>query len=486
MRKLAFSILLFLLISTSLSAQSKNVYNVGILVDFTSEETTPLFDRLQTEITSVVGEDAVINFPAGSILVNNYNLQKARENYDLLIKGDTDIILAFGPVNNEVISNIDQHLKPTILFGAVNRDLSELDFTKETSGIENLTYLIESESFEEDLKKFKELTNFKNLGIAVEEAVVDILPFKEVFDRELNGLEASYKLIPFSTVEDIISELEGIDAIYLAGGFFISQEENQLLAKTFIDKKIPSFTINGTDDVIDGIMATNQSDDNLDQFFRRIALSIESYINGTPLKELPVYIDYTPRLTINYNTAESIGVPIRFSLLAQTDFVGEFKNVLSEKQYNLLVVIDEALKNNLSLQSSQRDVALSTQDVKSAVSNYIPSITASSTGTYIDPDLAEISNGQNPEFSTSGNITLQQTLFSEAANANIAIQKNLQKAQEANLNAAELDLIFDAANVYFNALILKANLQIQSQNLDLTKKNLQIASQNFEAGESGK
>ena len=160
--------------------------------------------------------------------------------------------------------------------------------------------------------------------------------------------------------------------------------------------------------------------------------------------------------------------------------------MLSEKQYNLLTVIDEALKNNLGLQSSQKDVDLTGQDVKSAVSNYIPSVTASGTGTYIDPDLAEISNGQNPEFSTSGNITLQQTIFSEAANANIAIQRSLQKAQEENFNAAELDLIFDASNVYFNALILKANLQIQSQNLDLTKRNLQIATQNFEAGESGK
>ena len=486
MRKLPFSILLFLLLSTSLVAQSKNTYKVGILVDFTSEETTPLFDRLQTEITSVVGEDAVISFPSENILVNNYNLQKARENYNLLIEDDTDIILAFGPVNNEIISNIDQHLKPTILFGAVNRDLSELDFTKATSGIDNLTYLIESESFEEDLKKFKELTNFKNLGIAVEEAVVDILPFKAVFDKELKALEASYKLIPFNTVGDIISNLEGIDAIYIAGGFFISKEENKRLAKTFIDKKIPSFTINGREDVRDGLMATNQSDENLDQFFRRIALSIESYVNGTPLKDLPVYIDYTPRLTINYNTAESIGVPIKYSLIEETDFVGEFENTISEKRYNLLTVIDDALNNNLNLKSSGKDVELSTQDFRTAKSNYLPSLTASSTGTYIDPDLAEISGGQNPEFSTAGNITLQQTIFSEAANANIAIQRNLQKAQEENFNAAELDLIFDASNAFFNTLILKANTQIQLQNLALTKKNLQIATQNFEAGESGK
>ena len=60
------------------------------------------------------------------------------------------------------------------------------------------------------------------------------------------------------------------------------------------------------------------------------------------------------------------------------------------------------------------------------------------------------------------------------------------KAQQERYNSDQLDAIFEVSNVYFNALILKANLQIQNQNLNLTKKNLQIAKQNYEAGQSGK
>ena len=148
--------------------------------------------------------------------------------------------------------------------------------------------------------------------------------------------------------------------------------------------------------------------------------------------------------------------------------------------------MNDAVGRNLSLQASRKDVELRTQDVKTAKSNYLPNITAAATGTYVDPDLAEISGGQNPEYSTAGNITLQQTIFSESANANINIQKNLEKAQQENYNTDQLNTLLDASNAYFNALILKANLQIQSQNLDVTKKNLEIATQNYEAGQSGK
>ncbi|GAA4272447.1 TolC family protein [Aquimarina gracilis] len=480
-------VLLFLFSIFSGVSQVKQNYTIGILVDYTTSEVEPLLTKLQSEIRAVVGEDAVIHIPESNILANNYNLEKAQQNYDQLLNNKTDIILAFGVINNQIISTQKVHKKPTILFGAINRDLnSDIDLTKETSGVENFTYLIESESFKVDFKIFKELTGFKNLGIAIDAPFVDILPLKETFDREIGALEANYKLIPFNNPNDIINNLEGIDAIYIAGGFFLTTEENRKLAKAFIDKKLPSFTTNGPNDVSAGIMATNQSDDNLEQFFRRIALSVEAYINGESLSELPVFIEYTPRLTINFNTAERIGFPLKYSLIAQTDFVGEFRNILSEKKYSLLTAIDEGLKNNLSLQASQKNVELSQQDVKTAKSNYLPLLTAAGTATYVDPDAAEISNGQSPEFSTSGNLTVQQTLFSEAVNANITIQKKLQKAQEASFNADQLDLIFNVSNAYFNTLILKTNVQIQVQNLELTKRNLQIAEQNFEAGQSGK
>nr|WP_321232206.1 TolC family protein [uncultured Psychroserpens sp.] len=467
-------------------SQKKDTYAIGILLDNRTEEIEPLLQTIQNQIIAVVGEDADIIFSENNILVNNYDLETARLQYNMLVSNDTDIILAFGVVNNEIVSKQSVYEKPTILFGAVNRDFSTIDFTKTTSGIDNFTYLIESESYNDDFIKFKELTNFKTLGILVENHMVDLLPLKDTFDKEFEALDATYKLIPFETVSDIMSNLNDVDAVYLASGFFLKESEVELLAQTFIKDKLPSFTSNGIKQVEQGIMATNQSEDNLDQFIRRIALSVEGYVTGTALSDMPVFIDFSERLTINFNTAELVEVPIKYSLINDTDFVGEFKNVLSEKQYNLVDVINSVLDQNLSLQSIQKDVELSGQDVKLAKSNYLPSLTAAANGTYTDPNLAEISSGQNPEFQTAGNITLQQTVFSEAANANIAIQKSLQKAQQENLNAEQLNLVFDATNAYFNTLIVKANMQIQMSNLELTRRNLQIAEQNYEAGEAGK
>lgn len=473
-------------LSPTQAQKDKKTYKIGILVDRITTELSPLIDKLKNEVKSVVGEDAIIEFPNDALLVNDFDLERAKGNYNELLTSDVDIILAFGVFNNEIISSLEVYKKPTILFGAVNRDVQELDLSKTSSGIENFTYLIESESYEDDLTRFKELSDFKELAIAIEAPIAQILPLKKIFDAELSTLDANYRLIPFESVDDIITNIEGVDALYMAGGFFMTTEEKKTLIAELLQRKLPSFTVNGPADVKKGFLATLQAEENLNQFFRRIALNIEGYITGTPMAELPIYIDYNPRLTINYNTSDAIGFPIKYSLIGETDFVGEFRNVLSEKEYDLLTVINQALVQNLSIQSSQRDVDLASQEVKSATSNYLPSVTASGSATYVDPDLAEISNGQNPEFSTGGNLALTQTVFSEAANANISIQKNLQKAQQEDFNANQLDLIFEAANAYFNVLILKANTQIQVRNVDLTKRNLEISEQNFDAGQSGK
>lgn len=484
MRKI--SLIFLLVIPFIVLAQEKKTYNIGILVDRIQPELIHILEELRNEISDVVGEDADIQFPAEYFLSNDLNLQRAQTNYEQLLSSDADIILAFGLVNNKVMIDQDSFPKPTILFGAVNNDFLDINKDVQTSGKENITYLISSRSYIKDLATFHELTGFKKLGIVVQQPFMEVYPYEDLFDEEIEKYSAEYKLISFNTFQDITTNLQDIDALYLAETFYLTSEEISRLAEMCIELGLPSFSSTKIEDVRLGILATNEAKENLNQFFRRIALSVEAYIQGEALAELPVYISFDEKLTINYNTADRIALPIKYSLVAKTDFIGSFDKKISEEKYNLLEVINRVLTNNLQLQTLQKDVELSEKEVQSAWTSYIPSVSASASGTYIDPELAEASQGINPEYSTDASIVLNQTVFSADANAGINIQKDLLGSQRERFYADQLDAIFEASNAYFNALILKQNLQIVGTNLNLTKKNLEIASENFEAGLAGK
>jgi outer membrane protein TolC len=479
---------LFLLITAAAFSQTKETYDIGILLDFRTPELKPLLSRLQAEIVSVVGEDAIVQFSDENILVNEYNLEKAENNYNVLLTNNTDIIIAFGAVNNEFFSKIELHKKPTILFGAVTNNTYELNSDKKTSGVNNFTYLLTPLSYSADLGMLQELTGFEHVGIAVEEGILEVMSFDKVFDGISKELGFSFELIPYKGSEEILNRIDAtkLDAFYLVGGITLGDAAIASITAKLLEEKIPSFTSTGITDVENGLLATNRSLENISLFFRRIALNIEAFVNGENLSDLPLFLEFRNRLTLNINTAKILGIPIKYSLIGNANIIGDLKNPISEIQYDLLDVMKAVVGENLNLKSSRKDIELSEQDVRTAKSNYFPSITGSANFNHVDPDLAATSLGNNPEFSTAGNISLEQVVYSPAANAGISIQKDLLGAQREVYNSNELDAIFNASNAYFNALILKANLSIQNKNLNLTRKNLEIATQNFEAGQTGK
>lgn len=466
-------------------SQGKKDIHIGILADVSSNETSELLEKLKNEIKGVVGQDANVVF--NSYLESNSNLKTSKDNYNKLLNNETDIILSFGVINNIMLYKEKAYPKPTIIFGSVNKDFMNLPKGMEKSGIDNLSYLIAPISYNDDLKVFKSLFDYKKIGILVEDYVIKELPVKELFDSYFSDKKESYKLIPISNNTTSISPLlNDVDAVYFAGGNFLKDEQQALLIKEINNNKLPSFSAFGLRNIENGVLATNQSGANLNQFFRRIALNIESIVSGINASELPLFINYKKRLIINYATATQIDFPIKYSLIAKADFIGGNNEVKNSISLSLLDIMNKVVNNNLALKSEKKNIELSEQDIRTAKSSFLPDLTASASGVYIDPEIAEISAGQSPEFSTSGKAVLQQLLYSEQASANIEIQKELKEAEKEAYNSSELDALLNSAVAYFNTLILKTNAAIQNQNLQITKRNLEFAEQNFEIGASGK
>ncbi|WP_350284684.1 TolC family protein [uncultured Croceitalea sp.] len=484
-KKKQMLILMLSLFSGILLAQKKT-YTVGMLLDERTEKIDTLLVRLQKQVQAVVGEDATIVFSEEHIFESQYHLEKARTAYDNLADGKVDIIMAFGAVNNKVIVEQDKHEKPTILFGSFNQDMVPEAFSEDTKAFENFIFLVEPQSYRSDLAALKVLSEFKKVGVVIEKQLLELLPLKATFDAITTDLGITYGFIPFENPSDIISGLKGFDAIYFAGGFTLSDTDVKTIANKLVEKKLPSFTLNGIDQVHLGLMATNQPNTNVNQGINKLALTIEQFVNDTPIEELTGTIEYEPRLTLNYNTAEAIGVAVRYSFLNDTDLVGKIDNALAIEKYKLSEAIQKGLAQNLNLKAAKIQVNQNYQNVKSAKADYLPTIMAQGIASYTDPDNADISFGQNPEFQTSAGVAFEQTLFSETMNANIKIQKQLQLAEQENLKAEALNTVFNVSNSYFQVLILKASTEIQLRNQEVTRRIFQLAEQNFESGLTGK
>lgn len=478
--------LFFLFIIQVNTFSQEKTYEIGFLLDKSNNSIDKALDELENEIKAVIGEDAIVQFSNANRFINNFDADLALQHYQTLLDNGTDIIIAFGTLNNLVLTKRENFPKPTILFGNVSQDLIDKPHFNNLKNIENFTAITTQQSYEEDLGLLKELANPSKVGVLIEESFRNYPNIDVTIANLESKLDLDLELIPFTTVDDILYNLDNVDAVYLLGGYYFTDLDISKLANTLIERKIPSFTTTPMKDVELGLLATNQDQTEINQFFRRIALNVESIINDKEFSEIASLLELNEKLTININTANKIGLPLKFSLIVNTNIIGDATELVADKKYTLLDVMQEAIAENLRLKTNKQDVLISEKDTQLAKSEYLPSIYASATGEYVDPKLAETANGQSPEWSSTGNVTLNQTVYSQSASANITIQKALQQAQQENYNSDELNTVFSASSAYFDALIFKANYKVQSQNLELTKTNLQIATHNFDAGLTGK
>jgi len=481
-------ILLLLIFSSFIGrAQQQEDFTVAILGDKLIPETDQILVQLKDEIKSVVGQSANVVFKDSFVLLNDLNLEKAKSNYERMVQSeDVDLILSFGSVNNFVIAKNKTFPKPTILFGVINDDFITFPEGQLSSNITNLTYILTPQSYKRDLLQFKEIFPFKKIGIIVDEYLTEIYPVKNTLDEIFKTIEAEYILIPINQANDIDGKLESLDAVYLSGGLFFNKDEQIRLVNKINEKKLPSFTSINEHLSDYGVLLTSQPINNLDQFFRRIALNIESAVHGDNLAQLPIYMDLQAKLSLNIETAFQINFPLKYSFLLRTNIVGNANQISFQKQYTLDEVFQQVLNQNLSLKAEQKNIDLANQEVKLSKSEYLPDLSTSLSGTHLDPELAKVSNGSNPEYSTSGNITFEQLIFSEQASANIKIQKELKEASKETYNSKEKDAILNAGTAYYSALIAKANFLINDENLRVTRQNYEIAQQKYDAGQTGK
>lgn len=479
-------VLIFILLFSSCQIAYAKTYKVGAMVDIFNTGFAPFYKELQDEVKAVVGQDAAIEFPADAVLVNDFDVELARTQYQKLLDRDVDIILAFGPTTNEVISAQSKHAKPTILFSAINIDLVDVDTSRTTSGINNFTYILAPWTFEKDLQDFRTLYNFRKVAVLGASGPWNTKNLRDNLDQTFAKLNAEYETVAFESIEQLSQDLDGFDAVYMSKGFNLLPETMQRIADLLIQLKLPSFTTNLSDDVQNGWLATNNTDANYQRLIRRVALGVEAVASGENLANRPVGVDLADSITVNYNTAEKIGLPIRYSQIATLNLIGSFDEVVYDKRYTIQEAIETALHNNLNLQASQLNVELSEQNVALARSSYYPDLNASISGTKIDPDLARLAGGSNPENTISGSATLSQLLFSEDSSAAISAQRYLSKADAATHRVNQLDTVLATSRAAFDVLRLRNALQSQTQNLEITNRNLAVAQQNYEAGQEGK
>lgn len=463
-------------------------FRVGVIVDEASlERTQGLFDRMQAEIQKTVGAARKVEFDPSRIRGTDYDMARAKAAYQEL-EGQSDLILLLGASSAQAALQLPEFKVPTLAIGILDPALQGIPYTADgSSGRKNFSYVLALEDFEEDMMAFQRIVPFKKMALIYSgksregftnsevNATVRQMETEKGIEIELVALEDN------NIVGSLAAMSEDMEAAFLALPYELDREEAKILAEELIERGMPSFSINQTY-VQEGILASNSDGKALDQLLRKLAIMVDDAIQQQPLEDMKVSLNLDKELYLNMITARRIGYSPPFELIFTANLIGN-SSVLADSTYSLMGIIQKGLQENLNIQISQSDIALSEMDVRTAISQFLPDADYSATAVAINKGASNAFLMRS-QYSLSGTGSLSQLIYSEQALANVRIQKLLKQAQEFTTEQQILDVTLDIIKGYLNILNAKANVEIQNENLENSKTNLKLAKVRVKLGAS--
>ncbi|MEZ4647537.1 MAG: TolC family protein [Candidatus Eisenbacteria bacterium] len=472
------------------SAQGLREVRVGFVVDGPWERNDEIVSLFRDEIRRVNENDFDVRFPETAMLAGTHDgpsVQAALER--LFSDRSIDLVVAMGPISTLEAARWERPLtKPVVAPFVLDSDTEGIPRTERgTSGVPNLVYIEGPQTIQEDLNAFRSIVDFRKLGFLLNQSLRERLRALGVdLDSRFQALGVDVQVVAVgSSADETLAALDSdVDAIYLVPLIELAPGEFDRLIQGLIEKKLPSFSFLGREDVERGILAGLTAESIFPRYARRAALDVQRILLGEPAANLPVAISRNEELSLNMATVRAIGVHPSFEVLTEAVIVDPTPSA-PVREIGLLDVFEEAVRVNRDLLAKDLEVRAAENRIGTARARLLPQLDASLTGLLIDEDRAAASLGSQAERTLSASARLTQVIWSEEAWAGLGIEKELQRSREAELDAERLDIALDAGTAYLQYLRSRTQERVRQDDLRLTRSNLELARIRRSLGISG-
>ena len=474
MRKIGLALIALMFISWSIGhGQTERNVQFGIITDFTQSEVLDSFLQvIIDQIDQVTGAAISVTLDDDHIVYGQQDPQAISGIYNSL-SSDVDYILLVGGVS--IMGSLsDEFTVPTIGLNVIDPVLQNLPYTSGISGVPNFTYLWVSRDLQANLVAFKELYPFEQLAMLVNsESMImyDSPRGRQVLDSIADIVECEIVLVPISSdIEASLSAMpQNTDAVYMTTLNGMAESQISQISQELVDRELPSFAEQSV--YVEWGMLAGIADDNFfEQAFRRLALMVDDALGGYPLADMGVEFELDRELFINMQTARDIKFSPPFDHMFRATLIEEADSALPV--YSIEEILARAIETNLTIGISNKQVEIAEQDIISARSNLLPQVDIAFAGSQSNPAFPELGIAERQ---LSGDLALNQVVFSEEVNAGLRISKLLNEAQKYTTQGDILIVLFDTYNAYFNVLLGKTDVVIQEEYLENSRTNLSMA-----------
>jgi outer membrane protein TolC/ABC-type uncharacterized transport system substrate-binding protein len=440
---------------------------------------------VQLEIREVTRQEYDVRFPDDLKLQGGSSPQGVKQALDrVLADRRVNVVIALGFLATMDVSKRTHLPKPVIAPIALDPQLQGLPFKKGTSGVKNLNYLTALAGFHRHVAAFKDVFGFSRLSVLADRTLLETIPSLESRVREAaEQYGTQLKIIPVDTsAQAVLAALPpDTDAVYVSVLPRLPSPEFDRLVAGLIERRLPSFSSLGQQEVERGIAVSNSPDVDVRRLARTVATNVQRILSGTDAGQIEVTFARGEHLTINMTTVRTIDKWPSFQVLTEADLLNEDATAAAPR-LSIFDAVRQAMEGNLALAAANRKVDAGRGAVGQARSDLLPQILVGTAGVIAGRGPNTFGTGTDPGQSALVLGGLKQSIYSDDIWTRYTVEQKKQVSREEERNELQLDTGQDAAIAYLSVLRAKTVRRIHKDNLKLTRSNLELAVARVSAG----
>lgn len=441
----------------------------AFIFDGPNEKNEVLLKQFQKEIIKSTAPEYKAGFPRELVFTGNWTEQSVKNITNKALNSNAIVVVSLGYLSTKYLNEMPNKNKFVLTIDQYGlRDIGEGFFNpiqQSASGIEI----------------FHKLFEFKKAAILMNEGFYKTRnDWDKVVKTKLPGINAV--VVPVNgNMDKILADIKGCDAVVFTPLFNVNVDKRKDLIQKINERKIPTFSTLGREDVDLGVLFGAGAYDLDRKVAEALSFNIHDALKGKVNKHAPVQFYEDEILYVNKDTAEQIGHTIHLRVLNTAEVISHKPPVV----YNLSSVFGMLANQNLDIERKKLLVKAARRSSTAALLKYLPSFGVTLGYQQYNHDYGKSVALSVPEKTGLFTMGLEQVIYSPALVTNILIKKKAVEFTKAEQFMTEQNLGIETALLYVDTLILENIIKVQKEYVKESRENLAIARVREKKGDCG-
>ncbi len=450
--------------------KNARVIKYAFVFDGPSDKNAQVLKTFQQTITRSTAPDYKAQFPAHLVFTGNWKKENVEAISNRALNSEATMVVSLGYLSTEYYNSLKNKKKFVITIDQYGlRSFGDQFFNPVSQSIKGVY-------------AFQKLVKFKKIAVLMNENYYNTRKNWHTF-VEPKLKDINFVIVPAtSNNEKTCSSIpKDCDAVVFTPLFNLSVEQRKDLIKHFNDKKMPTYSTLGKEDVELGVLLGSGAYDLDKKLAEATSFNIKGALHGQVKQNDKVKFYEDEVFYINADTAKMIGYQPHLRIMNNAEIISH----QAPKMYDLSTIFSLLEKQNLDIERKRLLVKAARRAAVSAALRYLPTFGVTLGYQQYNESYADSARLLYPEKTGILQLGLEQVIYSPALVTNILIKKKQLDFSKQEAILMEQNMGIDLASTYIDLLMLRNAIGIQKEYVKESRELLAMSRVRQKTGKCG-